>query len=104
MEKCATLYHSATLKYAVNRFTEAHVGLSSGLAGGVDRFMRQLISAYDWSNDDLVEQKPPPRSQEACDDTIGKKCVFRNGWDRQSSYLLLNYRDEPQTNEIYRKT
>ena len=48
MEKCATLYHSATLKYAVNRFTEAHVGLSSGLAGGVDRFMRQLISAYDW--------------------------------------------------------
>ena len=103
MEKCATLYHSATLKYAVNRFTEAHVGLSSGLAGGVDRFMRQLISAYDWSNDDLVEQKPPPRSQEACDDTIGKKCVFRNGWDRQSSYLLLNYRDEPQTNEIYRK-
>ena len=38
-----------------------------------------------------------------CDDTIGKKCVFRNGWDRNSSYLLLNYRDEPATNEIYHK-
>ena len=103
MEKCATLYDSATLKYAVNRYTKAHVALSSGLTGGVTRFMRQLVSAHDWSNDDLVEQKPPPRSQEACDDTIGKKCVFRDGWDRKSMYLLLNYRDEPQTNEIYRK-
>lgn len=103
MEKCATLYRSATLKYAVNRYTEAHVGLSSGLGSGVTRFMRQLVSAHDWSNDDLAEQKPPSRSQEACDDTIGKKCVFRDGWDRESLYLLLNYRDEPQTNEIYRK-
>ena len=103
MEKCATLYHSATLKYAVNRYTEAHVEFPSGLGGGVTRFMRQLVSAYDWSNDDLVEQKPPARSQEACDDTIGKKCVFRDGWDHESLYLLLNYRDEPQTNEIYRK-
>ena len=38
MEKCATLYHSTTLKYAVNRFTEAHVGCASGLSGGIDRF------------------------------------------------------------------
>ncbi len=103
MEKCATLYHSAELKYAVNRFTEAQVGHASGLAGGIERFLRQLVSAHDWSNDDLAERQPPPHSQEACDDTIGKKCVFRNGWDRASSYLLLNYRDEPETNEIYRK-
>ena len=103
MEKCATLYHSSTLKYAVNRYAEAHVGLDSGLGGGVTRFLRQLVSAHDWSSDDLAEQQPPPRSQEACDDTIGKKCVFRDGWDRDSLYLLLNYRDEPQTNEIYRK-
>jgi hypothetical protein len=103
MEKCATLYHSTTLKYAVNRFTEAHVGCASGLSGGIDRFLRQLVSAHDWSNDDLAEQAPPPHSQEVCDDTIGKKCVFRNGWDRNSSYLLLNYRDEPATNEIYHK-
>lgn len=103
MEKCATLYRSGTLKYAVNRYAKAHVELDSGLGGGVTRFLRQLLSAYDWANDDLSEQTPPSRSQEACDDTIGKKCVFRNGWDRDSSYLLLNYRDEPQTNEIYRK-
>jgi len=103
MEKCATQYRSPTLKYAVNRFTEAHVGCASGLSGGIDRFLRQLISAHDWSDDALAEQSPAPHSQEACDDTIGKKCVFRNGWDRDSSYLLLNYRDEPATNEIYRK-
>ena len=103
MEKCATQYHSPTLKYAVNRFTEAHVGCASGLSGGIDRFLRQLVSAHDWSDDELAEQPPAPHSQEACDDTIGKKCVFRNGWDRDSSYLLLNYRDESATNEIYHK-
>ena len=104
MEKCATLYDSGTLKYSVNRFTEAHVGLDSELGGGVTRFLRQLVSAHDWSSDDLAEQTPSSHSQEACDDTIGKKCVFRDGWDRESTYLLLNYRDAPTTNEIYRKS
>ncbi|NKB69510.1 MAG: hypothetical protein GKR89_20765 [Candidatus Latescibacteria bacterium] len=103
MEKCATLYRSATLKYAVNRFTAAHVGLDSGLAGGVTRFLRQLVSAYEWADEGLAQATPTTGSQEACDDTIGKKCVFRDGWDRASTYLLLNYRDAPQTNEIYRK-
>ena len=103
MEKCATGYQSAALKYAVNRFAEAQIGHASGLAGGIDRFLRQLVAAHDWSDDNLEEQQPPPHSQEACDDTIGKKCAFRNGWDRGSSYLLLNYRDAPETNEIYRK-
>ena len=28
------------------------------------------------------------------DDVIGKKVVFRNGWDPASTYMLLNYRDE----------
>ena len=103
MEKFATFYRSTTLKYAVNRYTKAHVELDSGLGGGVTRFLRQLVSAYDWADDDLAEQQPTTGSQEACDDTIGKKCVFRDGWNRNSTYLLLNYRDEPTTNEIYRK-
>jgi hypothetical protein len=103
MEKCATTYRSATLKYAVNRFTEAHTEVPIGLAGGVSRFMQQLVTAYRWADDDLAEQMPPSRSQEACDDTIGKKCVFRDGWDKESIYLLLNYRDECPTHEVYRK-
>lgn len=103
MEKSATFYRSATLKYAVNRYAQAHVDLDSGLGGGVTRFLRQLVSAYDWADDNLAEQQPTTGSQEACDDTIGKKCVFRDGWHPNSTYLLLNYRDEPTTNEIYRK-
>ena len=103
LEKCAAYYRSGTLKYAVNRYAEAHVRLDSGLGGGVTRFLRQLVSAYEWADEGLAEEKPSTGSQEACDDTIGKKCVFRDGWETDSTYLLLNYRDEPQTNEVYRK-
>jgi hypothetical protein len=103
MEKCANVYHSGTLKYAVNRYTEAHVAHATGLMGGVSRFMQQLVSAHHWADDELPEQAPTSGSQEACDDTIGKKCVFRDGWRRDSTYLLLNYRDESPTNEVYRK-
>ena len=104
LERCATLYRSGTLKYAVNRYTEAHVAIPVGLTGGISRFLQQLIVACDWADDDLVEQVPTTRSQEVCDDTIGKKCVLRSGWARDSTYLLLNYRDECVTHEIFSKS
>jgi hypothetical protein len=103
MERCASRYRSGTLKYAVNRYTEAHARQSMGLTGGVSRFTQQLISAFRWADDDLAEEQPAARSQEACDDTIGRKCVFRDGWAPDSTYLLLNYRDAAPTNEVYRK-
>ena len=37
---------------------------------------------------------PAAPSMEVMEDVQGKKIVFRNGWSPESSYLLLNYRDE----------
>ncbi|MBT6146838.1 MAG: hypothetical protein HOH74_15485, partial [Gemmatimonadetes bacterium] len=104
MERCATMYRSGRLKYAVNRYTQAHAAIDVGLTGGISRFLQQLISAHDWADDDLIEQEPTTGSQEICVDTIGKKCVLRSGWARHSTYLLLNYRDECTTHEIFSKS
>ena len=37
---------------------------------------------------------PTHLSGEVMEDVQGKKVVFRNGWKPESTYLLLNYRDE----------
>jgi hypothetical protein len=50
--------------------------------------------AYRWTDDTLQPRRPTSRSQEVLDDIVGKKIVFRNGWDPESTFLLLNYRDE----------
>jgi len=55
-----------------------------------------LCDAYRWMDESLQLQEPSARSQEALEDLIGKKIVFRSGWDPSSTYLLLNYRDEGQ--------
>jgi hypothetical protein len=36
------------------------------------------------------------------EDMVGKKIVFRNGWDPKSAYMLLNYRDEGDGGLLYR--
>jgi hypothetical protein len=54
----------------------------------------QLLDCFLWGGDDIPVQKPESLSAEVMEDVQGKKIVFRNGWDPQSTYLLLNYRDE----------
>jgi hypothetical protein len=104
IERCATVYQSGTLKYAVSRYVSAHLEKDMGLAGGLVRFIQQLISAYNWADDELEEQVPLTLTQEVSDDTLGKKCVFRSGWEKDDTYLMLNYRDELPVNEIYKKS
>jgi hypothetical protein len=53
-----------------------------------------LADAYRWCSESVLPLTPRGGSQEVLDDVIGKKVVFRSGWDSASSYLLLNYRDE----------
>ena len=57
-------------------------------------FASALTQAYEWADDSVMAQKPASLSQEVLEDVIGKKVVFRNGWDPTSTFLLLNYRDE----------
>lgn len=60
--------------------------------GGYNAMM--LLDAYRWCSNDVQPKKPKGQSSEVLEDLIGKKIVFRNGYDSSSTYLLLNYRDE----------
>jgi hypothetical protein len=53
-----------------------------------------FLDCYLWGGDGIPVQKPETLSEEVMEDVQGKKIVFRNGWDPDSTYLLLNYRDE----------
>jgi hypothetical protein len=53
-----------------------------------------LLDCYRWGTDAVKAARPIEGSMEVMEDVQGKKIVFRNGWAPDSSYLLLNYRDE----------
>jgi hypothetical protein len=61
-----------------------------------------LTDAYRWADDSVEPEVPTFASEEVLDDVVGKKIVFRNGWDRTSTYLLLNYRDEGDGGLLHR--
>jgi hypothetical protein len=53
-----------------------------------------LLDCYRWGRDEVAVEAPRELSAEVMEDVQGKKIVFRNGWAPESTYLLLNYRDE----------
>ena len=53
-----------------------------------------LLDCYRWGTDAVKAARPTAGSMEVMEDVQGKKIVFRDGWAPESSYFLLNYRDE----------
>ncbi len=53
-----------------------------------------MTDAYLAADFDLSGIAPLSGSEEILEDIVGKKIVFRDGWDPTSTYMLLNYRDE----------
>jgi len=53
-----------------------------------------LLNGYRWGTDRVASRPPESLSREVMEDVLGKKIVFRDGWKSDSTYLLLNYRDE----------
>ena len=92
LERAAREYHNPQLKWGAARIFTAmtkEYGSQIGLPAGLT-----LMYAYRWADDDLAPEAPTARSEEVLEELIGKKIVFRTGWDPESTYLLLNYRDE----------
>jgi hypothetical protein len=52
-----------------------------------------LSDAYRWADFSVGSDMPATASQEVIDDVVGKKVVFRNGWNPASTYMLYTYRD-----------
>lgn len=92
LERAATEYGNDQYRWAAQRIFRAmreEMGETVGVGNGMN-----LADAYRWSGEDGSGGPPPAVSEEVMEDLVGKKIVFRDGWDANANYLLLNYRDE----------
>ncbi len=98
-EAAAKAYNDQEMKWVArqlaSKFIDWKAVSNTGLA-------YELMDAFVFGTDRVVEKKPGHLSMEVMEDIIGKKIVFRDGWDPASAYLLLNYRDEGDGGAIYR--
>jgi hypothetical protein len=88
LEKGATVYRDGKMKWAAHRLFQAHV---KELGHTTDA---ELVEAYLWADDSIKEEIPIDKSRLVLEDYVGKKVVFRSGWDRDATYLFLNYMDD----------
>ena len=90
-EAAAKAYNDPHLKWAATTIAQKFVDFeqiqNTGLA-------YMLLDCYRYGTDELIPEPPAELSEEVMEDMVGKKIVFRNGWQPNSTYLLLNYRDE----------
>jgi hypothetical protein len=92
LERGAREYRSPQLKWGAARIFAAMMKQYGPKVGSVVGLT--LTYAYRWADDSITSEAPPARSEEVLEELIGKKVVFRTGWGPESTYLLLNYRDE----------
>ncbi|HTY59849.1 MAG TPA: hypothetical protein VMF59_13580, partial [Bacteroidota bacterium] len=90
-EKEAAQFGDPTLKWAAQSVYNTAKRRESVLS--IDEAYH-LADAYRWCSETTSPRVPSGGSQEVLDDIVGKKVVFRSGWDSSASYLLLDYRDE----------
>ncbi len=90
-EAAANHYKDPQLKWAASTIARKFIDFDNPKNIGL---AYNFLDCYLWGGEDIPVQQPDSLSQEVMEDVQGKKIVFRNGWDPQSSYLLLNYRDE----------
>jgi len=99
-EKGAAVFRDPELKWAAKTIFES-AKKHNPVLGVVDAY--SLSDAIRWGDGTIVPRRPASLSQEVMEDVVGKKIVFRNGWADQSTYLLLNYRDEGDGGWLHRE-
>ena len=99
-EKGAAVYKNPEMKWTA-QITLQNVKKQNAIIGVGEAYA--LTDAYRWADEAVKPQRPTSLSQEILEDVVGKKIVFRNGWDESSTYLLLNYRDEGDGGWLHRE-
>jgi len=90
-EKGAAVYKDPRYRWAAARLFRRFL---DPMPAKTSVFYANVLSdAYRWADFSVDARPPATRSQEVLDDVVGKKVVFRNGWDPGSTYMLYNYRD-----------
>lgn len=100
-EKGAAVYHDPRLRWAAAQYFRKYLDPMPERKGIFAALC--LSDAFLWANFDLSAEKPIGGSREVLEDIVGKKIVFRNGWDKNSTYLLHNYRDEGDGGWLFRE-
>ena len=88
LEKGASVYRDGKMKWAARRLYQTHVQE----LGHKPR--AELVEAYLWADDSVQESMPTDPSRLVLEDYVGKKVVFRSGWDPNAAYLFLNFMDD----------
>ena len=99
-EQLASRYDDGELKWVAEELFRANV---EGDRPASVTAAASIAHAYRWADDAVEARRPVALSQEVLEDVVGKKVVFRDGWDPQSTYLLLNYRDEGEGGFVHRE-
>ena len=90
-EAAANQYKDPHMKWAATTIARKFIDFDNPTNIGLGYL---LLDCYCWGSDEIKVQPPKTLSREVMEDVQGKKIVFRNGWDKNSTYFLLNYRDE----------
>ncbi|MFN0108931.1 MAG: hypothetical protein ACKVZH_08750 [Blastocatellia bacterium] len=101
-EKAATLFRNPQYKYLAEQLTQRALERSAKSQNLTDLAKLNIgagvgsafTDAHRWADDSVKPQAPTNLSGDVLEDLIGKKVVFRNGWQPDSTMMLLNYRDE----------
>jgi len=96
LEWGARVYRDPVMKWAANRI---ELGPAWQTPSGYEACVSAL--AHAWCDDSLQPRQPLNRC-DALDDLVIKKIVWRSGWERQSAYACLNYRDEGDYGRVAR--
>lgn len=90
-EAAAAALEDSGCKWAAETIAGKFVDFSKATSAGLGYM---LLDCYRWGTDAVKAVRPDAGSMEVMEDVQGKKIVFRDGWAPDSSYFLLNYRDE----------
>lgn len=92
LEKGAARYRCGHMKHAARQIYDYAV---SRLEGPPSIYIAANFAyAYVWADDSIEPVPLQTGSELVLEDVIGKKIAFRDGWDADAAYMLLNYRDE----------
>ena len=98
-EAAAKQYNSPEMKWAATVIANKFLDLTTPNNVGLGYM---LLDCYRYGSDQVLPKAPMALSEEVMEDMVGKKMVFRTGWEENSDYMLLNYRDEGDGGLLYR--
>ncbi len=92
LERGATEYHDSEMKWGAHFLFATHGRIDPKIPSWeLEWRSLDILDAYLWSDDSIEEKMPTSGSRQVLEDAVGKKIVFRSGWDKDATYLMLNY-------------